>query len=186
MNKLSIIALLLVLIAAIFALPAFAQEGCSAHLDYLTLGHDQLEEEDFNGALQSANCGLTFDSKSYDFYMLRADIYCDMGNTDESIADFSRAIELRPDSAHAYNYRGWAHYQHGDFNAAMADVNHAIALDQDLAYAYNNRGLIWQSMGFPELARLDYQHAIDLGFEQTWADTNLYNVNFEIEKLNQQ
>jgi Tfp pilus assembly protein PilF len=183
MKKLSIIALLLTLIAAVFALPVFAQEGCNANLDYLTLGHEQLEVEDFAGALHSANCGLTFDAKSYDFYMLRADVYCDMGNTDESVADFSRAIEIQPDSAHAYNYRGWAHYLHGDFNAAMADVNHAIALDTDLAYAYNNRGLIWQTMGYPELARVDFERAIALDFEQTWAETNLYNVTFEIEKF---
>ena len=185
MKKFSIITLSLILLVTLFALPAFAQDSCVPNVDYLAIGHEQLEAEDFDGALHSVNCGLTFDNKSYDLYMLRADVYCDMGNTEESIADFSRAIEIRPDSAHAYNYRGWAHYQHGDFNAAMADVNHAIALDHELAYAYNNRGLIWQAMGYPELARIDFEHAIDLDFEQTWAETNLYNVNFEIEKLNE-
>jgi Tfp pilus assembly protein PilF len=186
MKKLSIVTILLVVLVAAFALPAFAQDSCNPSLDYLTVGHEQLEVEDFNGALYSANCGLTFNSKSYEFYMLRADIYCHTGNTDASVEDFTRAIELHPNSAHAYNYRGWAHYMHGHFNDAMADVNRAIALDTELAYAYNNRGLIWQAMGFPELARSDFEQAIELGFEQTWADTNLYNVNFEIEHLHQQ
>lgn len=185
MKKLSIIAILIAMLAASFALPSFAEEGCNANTDYLSLGHEQLESEDFAGAMHSANCGLSFDNESYDFYMLRADIYCDMGQTEESVADFSHAIQIRPDSAHAFNYRGWANYLHGDYYAAMSDLNRAIQLDSELAYAFNNRGLVWQAMGYPELAKADFEEAINLGLEEAWAAINLYNVDFEIEKLEQ-
>ena len=184
MKKFAVIATLLALIVASFAIPSFAEEGCDPNADYLSIGHEQLESGDFNGALHSANCGLSFDSESYEFFMLRADIYCDMGNAEASIADFSSAIEINP-TAHAYNYRGWAYYMADDLSAAMADYNHAIAIDNELSYAYNNRGLVWQAMGYLELARADYEKAIELGMVENWAETNLYNVNFEIEKLNE-
>jgi Tfp pilus assembly protein PilF len=185
MKKFSIIAILIAIVVASFALPSFAEEGCDANTDYLTLGHEQLEAEDFAGALHSANCGISFDSESYAFYMLRADVYCDMGMSAESIADFSKAIEINPESAEALNYRGWAYYMDGDMDAAMADLNHAIAIDPTLHYAFNNRGLVWQALGYPEIAKADFEQAIELGMEENWATSNLYNVNFEIEKANQ-
>ena len=105
--------------------------------------------------------------------------------SEESVADFSKAIEIRPESAEALNYRGWAYYMLGDMDAAMTDLNHAIALDPTLHYAFNNRGLVWQAMGYPEIAKVDFEQAIELGMEENWAASNLYNVNFEIEKANQ-
>jgi tetratricopeptide (TPR) repeat protein len=184
MKKFVVITALITILAASFALPAFAEEGCDSNTDYLTLGEEQLENEDFNGALHSANCGLSFGNNLRDFYYLRADVYCDMGNAEASIADFTTVIELNP-TADAYNYRGWAYYMYGDLNAAMNDYNRAIAIDPDLHYAYNNRGLAWQAMGYLELAREDYEKAIELGMVENWAETNLYNVNFEINKLNE-
>ena len=55
MKKYSIVAVLLVLLIASFALPTFAEESCNTSLDYLALGHEQLENEDFGGAMHSAN-----------------------------------------------------------------------------------------------------------------------------------
>lgn len=107
MKKFVFIATLLALLTAAFAIPSFAEEGCDPNADYLTIGHEQLENGDFNGALHSANCGISFGNNLRAFYYLRADIYCDMGNAEASIADFTTVIELEP-TADAYNYRGWA------------------------------------------------------------------------------
>ena len=185
MKKLSILAILIALVIASFALPSFAEEGCNANTDYLALGHEQHHAGDYQSALASANCGLSFDRENYLLWMLLAEVYCHTGEFDLSVDAYSHAIEIRPNSGYAYNNRGWANYQHGDMYAAMFDLNHAIELDSEMAYAFNNRGLVWQTLGERENARADFEQAIALGLDEAWAEINLYNVEFEIEKLKQ-
>ena len=51
-----------------------------------------------------------------------------------------KAIELKPDYAEAYNNRGVAHGNKGNFDRAIEDFNIAMQLKPDYADAYNNRG----------------------------------------------
>jgi len=71
---------------------------------------------------------------------------------DGAIADFTKAIELKPDFAEAFNNRGYARAFKGsmsfvvrrdesDLNAAIADLTSAIKLKPDYAEAYRNRGV---------------------------------------------
>lgn len=59
-----------------------------------------------------------------------------------AIADFSRAIELDPDRAETYNYRGTSYFWLKEFQKALADYNRAIELDPNLTLAYYNRGYV--------------------------------------------
>ena len=64
------------------------------------------------------------------------------GDFDRAIADFNRAIELKPDYAEAYNNRGNAYSDKGDFDHAIADFSKAIELKPDFPIAYNNRSVV--------------------------------------------
>jgi tetratricopeptide (TPR) repeat protein len=55
--------------------------------------------------------------------------------------DFTRALEINPRLATAYNNRGNAKRGLGDVAGALADYDRALALDPRLAAAYINRGL---------------------------------------------
>ncbi|MBV8846400.1 MAG: tetratricopeptide repeat protein [Bryobacterales bacterium] len=57
------------------------------------------------------------------------------GDPDGAIADFTRAIELRPDYAEAYYFRGLAKRAKGDKDGAVADFMKAIGLKPDYAEA---------------------------------------------------
>ncbi len=59
---------------------------------------------------------------------------------DEAIAQHTKAIELRPDFAEAYNNRGNAVYSKYDGSDPLADLNRAIELRPNFAHAYNTRG----------------------------------------------
>src|SRR5262245_51729587 len=59
---------------------------------------------------------------------------------DRALADFDKAIQLKPDYADAYNNRGEAYLDKGDKERAFADFDKAIQLKPDYADAYNNRG----------------------------------------------
>jgi Flp pilus assembly protein TadD len=52
-------------------------------------------------------------------------------HNDRAIADYNRAIELKPDHASAYNYRGLAYSAKGDNDQAIADYNRAAELFTD-------------------------------------------------------
>jgi tetratricopeptide (TPR) repeat protein len=49
-------------------------------------------------------------------------MYAQGGNPDQAIADFSKAIELRPDFANAYNNRSYAYEAKKNYTAALDDV----------------------------------------------------------------
>ena len=50
------------------------------------------------------------------------------GDNDRAIADYNKAIPLKPDYAGAYNYRGRAYRYKGDTDHAIADYDKAIEL----------------------------------------------------------
>ena len=54
---------------------------------------------------------------------------------------------MQPDNAGAYNNRGNAYDEKGDFDAAIQDYNKAIELQPDYAGAYNNRGNAYDEKG---------------------------------------
>ena len=58
-----------------------------------------------------------------------------------AMADYDRAIELKPDFHEAYNSRGEARRVNGQLDAAMADFGKAIELKPDFSPAYNNRAI---------------------------------------------
>ena len=85
-----------------------------------------------------------------------------MGNNDQAIANYDQALQLKPDWAEAYNNRGLAYYNKGDYDDAIADYDQALQLKPDYAVAYNNRGLAYYYKGNYDRAIADYDQAIKL------------------------
>ena len=61
---------------------------------------------------------------------------------DSAIADFTKAIELKPNNDSAYTNRGSAHYEKAEFDRAIADFTKAIEINPRSALAYCNLGWI--------------------------------------------
>jgi len=64
----------------------------------------------------------------------------EQGQYELSIEAYSKALELDPKYANAYNNRGWAYNNLKEYEKAMVDLNKALELDPKYANAYNNRG----------------------------------------------
>lgn len=79
-----------------------------------------------------------------------------------AIEDYSKAIELRPDCAEAYNNRGVAYVGKGEYDKAAEDYAKAIQLSPKYARAYYNRGNRCLFRGEYEKAIEDYNKAIQL------------------------
>ena len=89
-----------------------------------------------------------------------------------AIADYTQAIQLKPDYTIAYYNRGIARYRTGDKQGAIEDYTQAIELNKDwgnasgtyygLLSAYYNRGLAYNNKGDKQSAIADYTQAIQL------------------------
>jgi serine/threonine-protein kinase len=83
-------------------------------------------------------------------------------NRDGAISDFTRATELDPREALAWDYRGTARRASGDNDGAIADFTRAIELDPGDAHAWWDRGEARRAEGDERGADADEKKAIEL------------------------
>ena len=93
--------------------------------------------------------------KAYDDHVNKKEYY-------DAIVAYTKAIELDPQCAKAYNNRGLAYQYKTAKDLAMADYNKAIELNPQYANAYYNRGLLYDSQVKEDLAIADFTQAIAL------------------------
>jgi tetratricopeptide (TPR) repeat protein/S1-C subfamily serine protease len=93
----------------------------------------------------------------------------DLGNKQEAILDFNRAIAINPKFAIAYSNRGVVKSNLGDKQAAIADYDRALAINPKDAIAYNNRCLVKSYLGNNQGAVLDCDRAIAINPKYTEA-----------------
>lgn len=74
------------------------------------------------------------------FYRERGNLNFKKKHFKMAITDFSKAIELNPDSAVTYYLRGNAYFKAGQTDKAISDYNRAIEIDPFYTYAYAQRG----------------------------------------------
>jgi tetratricopeptide (TPR) repeat protein len=91
---------------------------------------------------------------------------------------YTKAIELNPNDAVAYNSRGYTHLTQKNFGYALRDLNRAIALNPSYAEAYNNRGKVYYQRKEYIQALRDYGRAISLKPDFAEAYVNRGQVYF--------
>ena len=89
-----------------------------------------------------------------------------LGDHEQAVVHFTRAIESGDLVGNvlvvAYNNRGLAYQDLGDFERAIADYGEALRLDPGYALAYNNSGLSYANLGDFDSAIADYGEALRL------------------------
>ena len=110
--------------------------------------------------------------QSCDLLLQSRDLLLRQGRNDKAIADYSKALELSPDYASAFNNRGNAHSAKGDLDRALADYDRAIEIDGKDPFRWNNRGLIWKRKADFDRAIADFDQAIKIDPGYTAAYTN--------------
>ncbi|MEO8391955.1 MAG: tetratricopeptide repeat protein [Chloroflexota bacterium] len=128
----------------------YGQRGWSYHL----LGKDDL-------AIQDLTQAILIDPTFAQAYENRGDIYQQQGQYDDSVADYSEAIKLKP-NADRYNGRGWSYDLLGKYDLAMQDYTQAIQNNPGYVKAYENRGHLYQQQGQYDDSVADYSEAIKL------------------------
>ena len=85
-----------------------------------------------------------------------------LGDFDAAIADFERALRIKPKLAAAYSGRGAARNAKGDREGALLDFAQALKLNEKLVEVYNNRGHALLDQGEFDKAIEDFNRAIEL------------------------
>ena len=107
------------------------------------------------------NKSLPLEYGSAEYYLRKGKEALQRDDFEGAIADFNRAIELKPDFARAYNNRGIVNRRLGYYNKAKADYNRAIELKPTfVAIAYYNRGIVNRRLGYYREAKADFSRAI--------------------------
>jgi tetratricopeptide (TPR) repeat protein len=101
-------------------------------------------------------------SRDAEVYNNRGFAYCQIGQYDQAISDFSKAIKVNPRLAHAYNNRGAAYLYKAQYDQAIADLSKAIEIDPRLAQAYNNRGWAYIKKWQYDQAISDFNKTIEI------------------------
>jgi len=113
------------------------------------------------------------------FYLTRGEDFSGAKQYDRAIADFTVAIELKPDYAEAYNDRGFAYYLKGKFEQAISDYTRAIELRPNYPKAFNSRGVAYMAGGYGAAKSVpDFDRAIELKPDFRYAYINRANARF--------
>ena len=103
----------------------------------------------------------TDESTAIDHYNRGEAHYFD-GEYDQAFSELTKAIEIDPRLARAYETRGTAYNDKKEFDLAIADFNKVIELKPTAAHAYVSRGVAYGNKGQYDLAVADYSKAIEI------------------------
>ena len=95
--------------------------------------------------------------------------YRNMGNYEDALKDFNRAIEINPDDKRAIAHRGITYRLMKRNEDALQDLNRAIEIDSDYKLAIAQRGITYGEMKRYEDALKDFDCAIEIDSNDEWA-----------------
>lgn len=131
---------------------------------YYYRAHTHWKLDNLKEAVQDFDSAIVANNQKSHYYYYRSRVKLDQGDTEASILDLSRAIEVE-EKANYYSKRGFLHQKRGRQEEALADFNKAIELDDTAAEAYYNRGVLMFRLLNPKGGCADFQKAVDLGWE---------------------
>ncbi len=102
------------------------------------------------------------------------------GRQQDAMDEYSKAIEIFPENAVAYNNRGIVYYELGQHEKAIKDYDKAIELDPNYATVYTGRGNVYDELGQHEKAIKDYEKAIELDPNDAGVYNNRGNIYYDL------
>lgn len=102
------------------------------------------------------------------------------GKYDSAIADYAKAIDIRPELGAAYLNEGAARIYKKDFASALAPLDRAIELEsEDIFAAYYNRAIARENTGDVPGAYDDFRKALEL--KPGWELAELQLSRFSVQ-----
>ena len=153
----------------------YLQRGISAHQNDMV--DDAIEY--YTEIIQMEPTDTTIVSMAY---YNRANAYVEKNEEDLAIKDYTKNIELDPNSANAYHNRGYAYRKKRDNKRAVEDYNQAIQIKPDNVLFYNNRSIVLLALQEWEKAKLDLTIARNMGVDIIVLFRNAYTSVTDFEQ----
>jgi tetratricopeptide (TPR) repeat protein len=135
----------------------------NAHLDPAKWQNKKRTSEQAFDNSQSASSEIAVsDSFTAYAYTNRGVARFYLGDFDAAIADFERALRIKPKLAEAFSGRGAARNAKGDREGALLDFERALKINKKLVEVYNNRGHVLLQQKDLVAAIEDFNRAIEL------------------------
>lgn len=140
--------------------------------EYAKQGYEQLQQEDYQRALQFFQQALTIEDTHPDSLYGLARSRFKLEQYEDSVQAFDRLINLLPNNAVYLSERGVALHWIGDNELALADFDRAVELEPQNPYRYSSRAYIKDRLRDFQGAIDDYSKAIELDPEDAIAYNN--------------
>lgn len=125
-------------------------------------GVQRLVAGDAQQAVDLLSRAISLNSTEYRYYNDRGVAFKRLAQIDDAIADYTRALEIKPDFTNALNNRGVAYLEKGLHDKALEDFTRALELGDFSSQIYTNRGLAYALMGDQNKALVDFKKAISI------------------------
>ncbi|NJN61906.1 MAG: tetratricopeptide repeat protein [Coleofasciculaceae cyanobacterium RL_1_1] len=102
------------------------------------------------------------------------------GDYAKAQAEFSKALELQPDSIFGYHGRALSRLRMQQYEAAIADLTEVLDRSPDDVRAFANRGSAYHALGKTRNAMIDYNRAIALQPDYDIAFVNRGSLHFDL------
>jgi tetratricopeptide (TPR) repeat protein len=118
-----------------------------------------------------------------DIYFHRGLNHERLGQDDQAISDYSKAVKLQPENETVYNNRGTIYYRQGKYDKAIKDFSRAVESNPSYALAFYNRGIAYYAKGALDRAVADFTRAIEIDPTERIAYNNRGRALLEKQRI---
>lgn len=155
---------------------------CKKSEEYLILGNQLVEEENFESALIWYKQAIQMNAKNDQAYYQLGQVLNQLGRNEEAIAAYSRAITLNPKFPWSYNSLGELYIKLKCWKEAIAAYTKFIQLNDQFCWAYLNLGEALYQLNSWEEAVKAYQKAIKLDPKICWFYLGLGDAFMKLQR----
>ncbi len=142
-------------LASAAAISAFTRPAILAY----NRGRERWLNRDLIGAVEQLSLALQRDPRLGNAYILRGQVYLELGQLPQALADFDQATQLAPRRPEPYLYRGLIRQWQGDLEGATAELTELVRLHPSAPYHLRLASLLIQQGSLP-LALIHLDEAI--------------------------
>ena len=140
----------------------------------------------YEEALKHINRSIQLEPENYVLYLERGMfLHYHLGWLDMALADFNKAIELKPYSAASFHERGILYATLGNIERSLPDLNEALRLDSENVRSLNSRGTALFMLWRHDEAFADFDTVIRLDSNNFSAHFNRGAANLNIGRLHE-
>ena len=127
--------------------------------DYLNMGIEKHNNQDYKGALREYNKAIVKDKKLTVAYYNRGVVKIQINNYEGALEDLTEVIKLDENYVDAYYNRAFAYVKLEEYKKAKKDLDKVIDLDNTFPNALTLRGQLFIMQGDAENGCRDFQNA---------------------------